>query len=66
MKLSESIEKLADGAPTAEDIAQAVKSFGDAAIAAGALDNRVGQAGAIISALAMRSKQILRWFNNDN
>ena len=63
---TKSFERFTDGEPTAEEIAQGLKSIGDLAMTAGVVDNRVGQVGAVFSAIGMRAKQILRWFNNDN
>jgi len=49
---------------TARDYADGVRALGDAMIAGGQIDDRVGTAGAIFSAIGLRGGQILRWFED--
>jgi hypothetical protein len=46
------------------DVAGAIQSLGDALMVGGAAYAPAGEFGAVISALGMRSKQVLKWFEN--
>ena len=49
---------------TPRDIANGVQALGDAMIAGGQFDRRLGTAGALTSAVGLRVGQVLRWFED--
>ena len=49
---------------TPRDLANGVQALGDAMIAGGQFDNRVGTAGTLLSAVGLRVGQVLRWFED--